>query len=75
MLSLLTLALWFGGLYALLAGHLFIGGALVMLALPASVAALKRRDDMESMFGAAFGLVIIAGVVIGAVEGWRTFIA
>lgn len=71
MLSFAALVLWFLGLGLMLKGHMLIGACVACLAVYVSGKALDRKDDMETFFGAAGGLIILGGAVIAVVETWR----
>ncbi len=75
MLTILALALWLGGLIAMLAGHLLIGALVAAAGYFVSAKALDRTDDMETAAGLAFGFVLLVGAAAGLQTLWRWFTA
>lgn len=62
MLSILTLAFWIGGLILMFSSP--FGGALIAaFGFVLAGKALRRRDDMETMFGLAFLFIIVIATV------------
>jgi hypothetical protein len=59
-LSLLALACWFGGL-VLLQVSPALGACVTALGFVFAGKALKRPDDMETMFGLAFMAILAVG--------------
>ena len=61
--SLLALALWIGGLVVMAAFSPWAGACLAAGGFVAAGAAMKRKDDMEIMFGLLFLLVLAIGAI------------
>lgn len=63
MMTLIALALWFGGLILLLSGMPVFGAIVAGAGAVVSARALRRADDMETAWGIAFLFVIVISAI------------
>lgn len=63
MFTLLTIALWIGGLFAMLAGHMVIGACVAAAGVLTAPQALRRKDDMPTAFGIMLMFILAVGAI------------